>query len=274
VGAAVPADDPARVARSCTGLTANAAAARHRAIARIDAREEVTMQRRAGLAMMVVAAAIAGSVAVGRAGDADARGPSVFGEQVRASLRAELAARRDRMIHELHRYWIAGAFPVNVYQPRMVNIFRDDLSRLCAVANLIHASGRDDLIDAQVAADNYLALRDLPDHGPIADWIASSGLTREEIVAVQGLGYQFVQELPGRPRNDRLAVLMARQRERQIALERAALRTRLSAAETTLRAGGRASLDVAVDGLLARAPTAGSRTMPAPAPTRDRRSPR
>lgn len=162
-------------------------------------------------------------------------------------VRAELAQRRDEMIVALHQYWMRGAFPVNVYQPGMVNIFRDGAGRLCAVANLVHASGHDELVDAQVAANNFIRLKDLGTEGPLADWILASGFTREELVDLQGAGYLPMQA----PGTEGLQLALQGQNfavkvdEPRVVAERAALRTRLAAAEKQLRADSAQSLDVA-----------------------------
>jgi hypothetical protein len=170
-----------------------------------------------------------------------------------SAVRAELAQRRDEMITALHTYWMRGAFPVNVYLPDTVNIFRDGVGHLCAVANLVHASGRDDLVDAQVVADNYIRLKDLGTDGPLADWILGSGFTREELVDLQGAGYEYMQ-----PKINVEAPQLQLANEQlngpnleKLLAERTALRTRLAAAEQKLRADSDASLDVAAARLVA-----------------------
>jgi len=166
-------------------------------------------------------------LAIAACGNAVADAPSV---------EDQLTAKRNAMLDELHAYWVRGEFPVNVYRDEMANIFRDGDGRLCAVANLIHASGHDELVDAQVKQDNFIALRDL-DRGPVMDWIAQSGFTYEELVDLQGLGYQPIDM------NDiKLEVV---QPDTRIALERLQLQTRLSAAEQKMRANTKRSVTIA-----------------------------
>jgi hypothetical protein len=167
-----------------------------------------------------------------------------------STARAELAQRREEMIVALHRYWMRGDFPVNLYQAKMVNIFRDDAGRLCAVANLVHASGHDDLVDGQVAADNYIRLKDLGTDGPLADWILGSGFTREELVDLQGAGYLPMEA----PRGESLQLAIQNLNvvdAKALTAERGALRTRLAAAEQKLRGDSERSLDVAAARLAA-----------------------
>ena len=169
------------------------------------------------------------------------------GASAQAGERDELAAKRAAALDALHDYWVHGDFPINVTKARMINIFRDGSGRLCAVANLIHASGRNDLVDAQVAHDNYIALKDLRG-GDIADWMLESGLTREELVDLQGEGYIPMTAPNLEPTQMQLAqgvnVVIPAGTYQRIA-EKAALRTRLSAAELILRAQSDTSLDTA-----------------------------
>ena len=168
-----------------------------------------------------------------------------------ASARAELAQRREEMITALHTYWERGAFPVNVYQARTVNIFRDDEGRLCAVANLVHASGHDDLVLAQVETDNYIRLKDLGADGPLADWILGSGFTREELVDLQGAGYEYMRPQMPNEQTIQLGQNTLNVDTPRVVAERAALRTRLAAAEQRLRHDNDQSLDVAAARLAA-----------------------
>lgn len=203
------------------------------------------------ISISILAAAAVGAAATAQATNTNTT--STDDGDARAAIRADLAQHRAKALDALHAYWVGGNFPINVYREKMVNIFRDGAGRLCAVANLIHQSGRDDLVTMQVKADNYIALRDLRG-GAIADWIAQSGLTREELVDLQGAGYEFQYKninVEG-PRGQMIVLDNGNQilnvvpapAYREIA-EKAALRTRLSAAEQKLRATSDASLDLA-----------------------------
>jgi hypothetical protein len=183
-----------------------------------------------------------------------------------ADVRAELAQRREELIVALHSYWMHGDFPVNIYQPKMVNIFRDQRGRLCAVANLVHASGHDELVDAQVKADNYIRLADLGTSGALADWILSSGFTREELVDLQGAGYLPMQNnINVNVNNEQLQLALDKMYTQQapIVAERATLRARLATAEQKLRADSEKSLDVATARLVAARAAAHEAARPA-----------
>lgn len=145
-----------------------------------------------------------------------------------AATRAKLAAQRQLQLQRLHDYTLAGQFPINEVSTGYLNVFVDAAGRLCAVANLIHLSGGDALVAATVRKDNYIALRDVHE-GPLMDWVLGSGLTHEEVVLIQGIGYEpIVFEI------DRAQEQIQR------------LRDRLHDAEVRLIADTEKSLDVAV----------------------------
>jgi hypothetical protein len=102
----------------------------------------------------------------------------------RATVRAQLAQHRAQQIARLTGYAQRAEFPHNFDKPTSAHIFRDGAGRLCAVANLVHQDGRDDLVDATVREHNDLAIGDVND-GPMLDWILASGLTQEELVRIQ-----------------------------------------------------------------------------------------
>lgn len=103
----------------------------------------------------------------------------------RAEWRAFLADARRTQIARLREYRTRGEFPVNRVRPGMVNIFVDERTgALCAVANLIAASGNRALVDSTAAANNFVRVADMTS-GPVIDWILTSGLTKEEAVYIQ-----------------------------------------------------------------------------------------
>lgn len=102
----------------------------------------------------------------------------------RAKVRAELAAHRAQEIARLRDYARAGAFPVNTTQRPTGHFFKDVAGRYCAVANLVHQDGRDDLVDEVVRANNALVVADVHTGG-LHDWILASGLTQEELARIQ-----------------------------------------------------------------------------------------
>lgn len=101
-----------------------------------------------------------------------------------APLRAKLAEHREQQIQRLHAYATAGEFPHNITFATKHHIFRDADGRYCAVANLIHQDGKDDLVATIVKTHNDLAVHDEKE-GPILDWVAQSGLTRAEVERIQ-----------------------------------------------------------------------------------------
>jgi hypothetical protein len=136
-----------------------------------------------GLALLWSVAACRDARTRGHAG----AGPHPLSAQVddvRASLRSELRAHRQTEIARLHAYAESGEFPHN-YDSRGANhIFRDAEGRLCAVANLVHLDGRDDLVDEVVRTKNDLVVADVHD-GPLYGWMLSTGLTQEELAHIQ-----------------------------------------------------------------------------------------
>ena len=154
--------------------------------------------------------------------------------------RAQLAARRAAAIADLHAYRVAEAYPA---QPDglPLSVFRDEQGRRCAMAELIFRSGGAELVDAVATLDNSLRLANVTD-GPLMTWMLTSGLTRDEIIAIQGPDmYRVTIE----PRTIMPAVGVYG----SIADARADLTARLAALETSLTATTEASLDVAVASL-------------------------
>jgi len=111
---------------------------------------------------------------------------------------AELAARRAQMIEWLHEYEQAGVFPTDA-AGMPLSVFRDARGVRCPMAELIHRSGRDDLVDAVAREANALRLADVHD-GPLYAWMMRSGLTQDEIAMVQGAmtidEMRMMRELP------------------------------------------------------------------------------
>jgi hypothetical protein len=97
----------------------------------------------------------------------------------------DLAKQRAISLQRIRDYLAAAVYPLDE-QGRPTSIFRDAEGRLCAMAYLIDASGRRDLVDEVVRTNNKLKLADVKD-GPLMDWMLGSGLTQEEIAMVQGV---------------------------------------------------------------------------------------
>lgn len=163
----------------------------------------------------------------GGGGAASARGDA-------AAWRTYLGAQRKAQIERLRAYAAAGSFALNDRgAPGLQFIWRDPDGRLCAMAHLVAASGRADLVDAVAREQNDLQLVTLTE-GPVFEWMLRSGLTKEEIQLVQEPGFQ----IEGRE---------------QAAWEIERKRQHLAAAIQLLERQSEASLEVAVARLGARA---------------------
>jgi hypothetical protein len=97
----------------------------------------------------------------------------------------QLAARRAQMIGWLHDYAQAGEFPTDI-AGMPASMFIGENGARCPMAELIHKSGRDDLVAAVAKDNNFVRLADVHE-GPLHDWMLSSGLTMDEINMIQGL---------------------------------------------------------------------------------------
>jgi len=102
----------------------------------------------------------------------------------RAQLRVVLRAARKRSLAAFIAYEKAGVFPSNTYEAGALNVWRDRDGHLCAAATIINQSGATELVDRVADQNNNIKLVDVK-QGPLMDWILTSGLTQEEIVAIQ-----------------------------------------------------------------------------------------
>jgi hypothetical protein len=147
----------------------------------------------------------------------------------------ELAARRAQMIGWLHDYRERGVFPLDA-SGRPLSVFMDQNGNRCPMAELIHKSGRDDLVAAVVKENNAVRLAEVHE-GPLYDWMLASGLTQTEIAMVQGAAdidytmYQFEEV------------------NTQLAAAKAEVRGKLETAEVALAGGTASGLVVAAQQL-------------------------
>jgi hypothetical protein len=169
----------------------------------------------------------------------------------RATIRAELAAHRAQQVERLHEYAAAGEFPHNTSVAPTLHMFRDANGRYCAVANLVHRDGRDDLVEATVHDQNDLAIADVHD-GPMMDWVLASGLTQEELVRVQ-MPAPILRK-PVRPTPTRANVVHDAPEAMTEARMNAAVRAHVTQMEAELRDGTERSLDFAVERWVAHHP--------------------
>lgn len=112
----------------------------------------------------------------------DTHGAPAVGK-FRSEWRAFLTKQRDTQIERLRTYAASEQYAVNDGDGLRF-VWRDEQGRLCAMANLVDASGRHDLVDEVAANENDLQLAMVTD-GPLYDWMLTSGLLQEEAQLVQ-----------------------------------------------------------------------------------------
>jgi len=173
--------------------------------------------------------------------------PSTAGVS-RAAVRAKLAEMRAANIARFHAYRTAKVYPSNTYLPGSLNVWRDEEGHLCAAATIINASGETQLVQETASTNNFIRLADVTE-GPLLSWIVTSGLTQEELVAIQVpfMGVAPSENAPYEmPRPPRIAIDAKKK-----AAETARLATRYRRTEAALARATKRSLDLATDRLLA-----------------------
>jgi hypothetical protein len=156
----------------------------------------------------------------------------------RATVRAALALRREANVARFLAYRDRGVYPLNTYTEGALNVWIDEEGRTCAAATMIRDSGYEDLVQATARTNNFIVLADVQS-GALFDWILTSGLTQQEVAAIQ-------------------VPMMGREGEGgwdqpMIVDETARLRQRYDAVAAVLAATADASLDLALDRVMARA---------------------
>lgn len=98
---------------------------------------------------------------------------------------AQRAARTEQM-RLLRDYAAREEFPRNTWHPgQRVPYFRDADGTLCAMAFLIAASGRGDLVDRVARTRNNATIPELADEPGLAQWLEDHGLTLSEAARIQ-----------------------------------------------------------------------------------------
>jgi len=88
---------------------------------------------------------------------------------------------RERLIRELRAYRERRDFTVNAdFRGARVPYFVDGDGRLCAVANLLHQWGEDDLVARVAAGDNHAYVSDLAGSPELTAWLSGVGLSAWE----------------------------------------------------------------------------------------------
>lgn len=142
----------------------------------------------------------------------------------------QLAQRRAQLIGWLHDYREAGVFPADA-AGKPASVFMDASGVRCPMAELLHKSGRDDLVAAVTREANGVRLIDVRE-GPLHDWMLSSGLTIDEINLVQGAMNISMDWMP----------IEEEVPQEHILAGKAAVRAKLEVAEMALRDNTAASL--------------------------------
>ncbi len=113
----------------------------------------------------------------------------------RATIRAKLAEQRTANLARFIAYQQGGVFPSNTFDARKLNVWMDADGHLCAAATIINASGKSDLVQQVADQSNFIRLGGVK-QGPLMDWILTSGLTQDEIAAIQEPFMPVVREEP------------------------------------------------------------------------------
>ena len=160
----------------------------------------------------------------------------------RTTVRAKLAVARAANLARFRAYQRTGVFPSNTFADGKLNVWLDDFGHLCAAATIIKASGQGALVDRVAEQNNFIVLADVT-QGPLMDWILTSGFTQAEIAAIQE-PFQPVVIEPG------VDPIVVDGRMRRTEDQR--LRARYRQVDAMLVRNTRASLELAVDRLMAR----------------------
>ncbi len=102
-----------------------------------------------------------------------------------SSLTTKQQARRAQLVSWLRDYRNSGTFPVNDRFVEAKPFFRDSNGTLCAMAYLIHRSGRSDIVDKVEATRNNAYIAELAGDPALIAWLDSSGLSLAEAARIQ-----------------------------------------------------------------------------------------
>lgn len=102
----------------------------------------------------------------------------------RSDLTPEQRRRRQAALDHLHEYWQEETFPTNRRRSGRIPCFIGGNGVPCAMAHLLQADGRDDLVETVMATDPTIHL-DAVDDGPLAEWVVETGLTMDEAARIQ-----------------------------------------------------------------------------------------
>lgn len=163
----------------------------------------------------------------------------------RAAVRAKLAANRATNLQRFRAYQKKGVFPSNTFQDGKLNVWIDIYGNLCAAATIISASGMHDLVLDVGDTNNFIKLADVQ-QGALMDWILTSGLTQDEIAAIQEPFVRVDQPMP----SVEPAPILVDAKLRKA--EDARLMRRYRQVDASIVRNAKRSLDAATDRLMAQ----------------------
>jgi hypothetical protein len=161
----------------------------------------------------------------------------------RAAVRAALAQARVTNLDAFRVYQKAGVFPSNTYKPGKLNVWLDEDGHFCAAATIIKMSGQDDLVNKVAEQNNFIRLADVK-QGPLMNWILTSGLTQDEIAAIQ----EPFMDVSDRPRIEPSQPILVDAQLRKA--EDARLRAKYRSVDKRIVKNTSKSLDLATDRLM------------------------
>lgn len=161
----------------------------------------------------------------------------------RASVRAALAKARATNLAAFRAYQRKGVFPSNTYKPGKLNVWLDEDGNFCAAATIILMSGQDDLVNRVAAQNNFIRLADVK-QGPLMSWILTSGLTQDEIAAIQ----EPFMDVSDRPQLEPSQPILVDAKLRKA--EDARLRAKYKRVDRRIVKQTKQSLDLATDRLM------------------------
>lgn len=101
---------------------------------------------------------------------------------------AELQAERSRNLDRLHNYWTRGRYPLNYDHPNAWEpCFIDRDGAICAVGYLVEQSEGRAVAEKINSTYHFATIKEI-DAPELDRWIEGSGLTKAEVVTIQGPG--------------------------------------------------------------------------------------